>query len=332
MEAQSLFPNPPTDLPPQASRLAPKLRGLADRRVYFGTSSWKYEGWLGTIYNGDRYQTRGKLSKAKFEQDCLAEYAKTFPTVCGDLTFYQFPSVQYWAKLFDATPKHFIFGFKVPEDITVETWPKHARYGKRAGLANEHFLNAQALEQFFTSRLKPYGKQVGPLIFEFGTFNKKTFPTPADFLTALDPFLKSLPEGLRYAIEIRNEEYLTPDYLSVLASHNVAHALNAWTRMPTLDHQAQLPGILTADFTVVRALLRKYRPYEKAVETFEPYDRIQEVNEGARDGMRLIAQRAMHERKDAFLFVNNRLEGNAPSTIEAVLERLDGGIAYGPPF
>jgi hypothetical protein len=31
--------------------------------------------------------------------------------------------------------------------------------------------------------------------------------------------------------------------------------------------------------------------------------------------MRLIAQRAMRERKNAFLFVNNRLEGNAPSTI-----------------
>jgi uncharacterized protein YecE (DUF72 family) len=122
-------------------------------------------------------------------------YAKTFPTVCGDLTFYQFPSEQYWAKLFDATPKHFIFGFKVPEDITVETWPKHARYGKRAGLPNEHFLNAPALEKFFTSRLKPYGKQVGPLIFEFGTFNKKTFPSPADFLAKLDPFLKVLPEG-----------------------------------------------------------------------------------------------------------------------------------------
>ena len=154
-------------------------------------------------------------------------------------------------------PSDFIFGFKVPEDITVETWPKHARYGKRAGLPNEHFLNAKALDQFFTSRLKRYGKQVGPLIFEFGTFNKKTFPTPADFLAVLDPFLKALPEGFRYAIEIRNENYLTPEYLDVLASHNVAHVFNAWTRMPALDEQAQLPGAFTADFTVVRALLRQ---------------------------------------------------------------------------
>jgi hypothetical protein len=37
-------------------------------------------------------------------------------------------------------------------------------------------------------------------------------------------------------------------------------------------------------------------------------------------------------RKDAFLYVDNRLEGNAPSTIEAVLERLDGGIQHGPPY
>ena len=222
----------------------------------------------------------------------------------------------------------------MPEDITVETWPKHARYGKRAGLPNEHFLNAQALEQFFTSRLKPYGKQVGPLIFEFGTFNKKTFPSPADFLAKLDPFLKSLPQRrLLRCAEIRNEDYLTPEYLGVLASHNVAHALNAWTRMPTLDHQAQLPGVLSADFTVVRALLRKWRPYDKAVETFEPY----EQNPGSQrrcqgNQLRKIAQQAMQQRKDAFLFVNNRLEGNAPSTIEAVVERLDDEITHGPPY
>jgi hypothetical protein len=124
-----------------------------------------------------------------------------------------------------------------------------------------------------------------------------------------------LPEGFRYAVEIRNQDYLIPEYLDVLASHNVAHALNAWTRMPGLDERAALPGVLTANFTVVRALLRKWRPYDKAVEDFQPYDRIQEVNEGAREGLRKIAQQSTQDRKDAFLFVNNWLERNAPSTI-----------------
>ena len=100
---------------------------------------------------------------------------------------------------------------------------------------------------------------VGPLIFEFGTFNKATFPTPADFLARLDPFLEALPEGFRYAIEIRNHEYLSPAYFDLLGSHNVAHVFNAWTRMPALDEQAQLPGAFTADFTVVRALLTQGR-------------------------------------------------------------------------
>jgi uncharacterized protein YecE (DUF72 family) len=321
MPSSSSF-NTPEELAPQAARLGPKLRALADRGIYFGTSSWKYDGWLGSIYSEGRYQTRGNFSKAKFEDTCLTEYAATFPSVCGDFAFYQFPTEQYWAKLFEATPSGFLFGFKVPEDITVTVWPKHARYGRRAGQQNEHFLNAEAFEQFFTSRLDPYRDRVAVLIFEFGTFNKSTFPKPGDFIARLDPFLATLPKGFRYAIEIRNPDYLAPDYFKVLASHNTAHVFSAWTRMPVLGQQAQLSDAYTADFAVARALLSKGRSYEQAVKSFEPYQLIQETNEGARDGLREIAERSLKQKTPAFLFVNNRLEGNAPSTIEAVADAI----------
>ncbi len=307
---------------PQAKRLAPKLKALARQGLYWGTSSWKYEGWIGSIYREARYQTRGKLSKKKFETECLSEYAETFPTVCGDFAFYQFPSSDYWKDLFAQTPSDFVFGFKVPEDITVSTWPTHAHYGAKAGKPNEHFLNATAFSQYFIKRLEPFGSQVGPLIIEFGTFNKSTFATPADFFSRLDPFLDALPGGFRYAVEIRNSEYLTPQYFDLLSKHNVAHTFNAWTRMPGLDEQVQLPGTFTADFTVVRALLRKGKGYEDAVRTFKPYDRIADPNEGARTGLRLVAEEALKDKKSAFVFVNNRLEGNAPSTIEAVVDLL----------
>src|SRR4051812_5492808 len=98
--------------PPQAVRLAPRLRALAERGVYFGTSSWKYDGWLGSVYSRDRYVTRGQFSRKRFEAECLAEYAKTFPIVCGDFAFYQFPSPESWSKLFRATPESFSFLFK----------------------------------------------------------------------------------------------------------------------------------------------------------------------------------------------------------------------------
>ena len=41
--------------------------------------------------------------------------------------------------------------------------------------------------------------------------------------------------------------------------------------------------------------------------------------------MRMITEKAFAAKKSAFVFVNNRLEGNSPSTIEAVLERLESG-------
>jgi uncharacterized protein YecE (DUF72 family) len=308
--------------PPQAARLAPRLRDLADRGIYFGTSSWKYEGWLGSIYSESRYQTRGKLSKKKFDDNCLAEYAETFPTCCGDFAFYQFPSPDYWAKLFGATPANFIFGLKVPENITVAKWPGHARYGKLAGEQNEHFLNADLFKALFLKPLMPYKDQVGPLILEFGTFNKATFPNPGDFYTAIEAFLGELPAGFRYSIEIRNSDYLKPEYLELLKDHNVAHVFNAWTRMPGLEDQSQLPDAYSADFTVVRALLKKGRDYEAAVKTFEPYKAVQEPNEGAREGMVRIARDCLRRKIPAFLFVNNRLEGNAPGTIEAVVDGL----------
>jgi uncharacterized protein YecE (DUF72 family) len=160
------------------------------------------------------------------------------------------------------------------------------------------------------------------LIFEFGTFAKSTFPTVDDFLARLDHFLVSLPSGHRYGVEIRNPEYLGPGYFACLASHGVAHVLSAWTRMPELARQFEMPGVETADFAVVRALLSKGRAYEQAVQAFEPYEHVQEPNDAARDAMQRIAERSLQRKKPAFLFVNNRLEGHAPSTIEAVAEQL----------
>ena len=48
--------------------LANRLAALAQRGIYIGTSSWKYEGWLGSIYTPSRYETRGKFSQKKFDE------------------------------------------------------------------------------------------------------------------------------------------------------------------------------------------------------------------------------------------------------------------------
>jgi hypothetical protein len=68
------------------------------------------------------------------------------------------------------------------------------------------------------------------------------------------------------------------------------------------------------------ALLKSGRPYADAVEKFSPYDRVQEVNEEVREGLREIVDIAMVDRRPAFVFVNNRLEGNSPGTIVAITD------------
>ncbi len=300
--------------------LRERLSGLAARGVFVGGSSWKYEGWLGSVYSRSRYLTRGRFSKKVFEETCLSEYATVFPAVCGDFAFYQFPSVELWTKLFRQTPDGFRFGFKVPEQITVDTWPVQPRYGALAGLENPTFLDAGLFEQAFLRVLEPWRGRVGVLIFEFGAFRQRSFAGVREFAAALDSFLERLPAGWRYAVEIRNAEFLAPAYFDCLRAHNVAHVYNAWTRMPEIGEQVAIPGSGTSDLIVARALLKRGRPYEVAVRMFSPYDRVQEVNEPVRRGLRELIEIAIVDGRPAFVFVNNRLEGNSPGTIIAITE------------
>lgn len=300
-------------------RLAERLQRLATEGIFIGTSSWKYEGWLGQIYTRERYLVRGAFSQRRFEAECLAEYAETFPVVGGDFSFYQFPSESYWRRLFASAPGSLRFGLKVPEQITVKIWPSHARYGAHGGQANPSFLNVELLEQAFLRRLEPYRERVAVLIFEFGAFSRQAYAQPRDFLDELDRFLAALPVHFRYSVEIRNAEYLGGDYFDCLRAHRVAHVFNAWTRMPDLDTQLRMPGAFTADFTVCRALLRRGRSYEEAVKLFAPYDRIKDPNPRGREALRRLIETARRDGRSAFIFVNNRFEGNAPATIEAIV-------------
>jgi len=317
MSNLSLFEDP---LPELAEKLQPRLAELANQKIYLGTSSWKYEGWMGQIYSPERYYTRGRFSQKRFEAECLEEYAKTFPIVCGDFSFYQFPSQAFWERLFSSASRELLYAFKVPEDITVKQFPKHDRYGTRAGMPNDTFLNAEVFGEMFARPLERYRKQVATLIFEFGTLSKSSFEEEPPFFEQLDSFLKQLPQGFRYAVEIRNPEFLAPEYFEMLRRHNVAHVFNAWTRMPDLRVQTALEDAYTTNFMVVRALLRHGRSYEEAVQKFSPYAHIQEPNPGVRDAIKRIIQRAKKEAREAFIFVNNRLEGNAPQSIDAILD------------
>jgi uncharacterized protein YecE (DUF72 family) len=295
--------------------LAAKLRALAEQRIFIGTSSWKYDGWLDQIYTRERYFSRGKFSQKRFEAECLAEFAETFPIVCGDFSFYQFPTAEFWGKLFRSAPERLKFALKVPEEVSAEVFPRHPRYGPRAGRTNEQYLNADAFRSLFLEPLEPYRSRIACLIFEFGARGA----TAKEFVAEIVPFFEQLPGTFRYAVEVRNREYLVEPYFETLREHKTAHVFNAWTKMPPLGEQIAMAGAFTADFTVVRALLRAGRAYETAVAQFAPYDKIQDENPEGRKALRDLIERMKQERRTSYIFANNRFEGNAPETIRAVV-------------
>lgn len=299
-----------------------KLAELAAKGIFVGTSSWKYEGWLGQLYTPARYEYRGKVAKTRFERDCLSEYAEVLKTVCVDAAYYTFPRTEYLQGLADQVPDDFRFGFKVTDEITIKKFPNHPRHGTRAGQANPDFLNA---DRFTTAFLKPCEEirsKVGVLMFEFSRFYPSDYEHGRDFVGELDVFLGMLPKGWPYAIEMRNKNWLAPEYFACLARHGVTHVFNSWEAMPPVDEQLALPGSRTnPQLIAARFLLKPGRRYEDAVKAFQPYDRLQEANPAARAaGRALIAEGKQSPDQKTFIYVNNRLEGNALATIDALVE------------
>lgn len=93
--------------------------------------------------------------------------------------------------------------------------------------------------------------------------------------------------------------------------------------MPPVGEQMAMAGSLTNPHLCgARFLLRPGRKYQEAVDLFSPYDRMKEPNPEARAaGAKLINEgsAAGKEQRKTLIYVNNRLEGNALATMEAMV-------------
>src|SRR6266513_3211062 len=101
---------------------------LGSHGVFIGTSSWKYPGWRGQLYDEQRYVTRGKFSESRFNRDCLAEYAEVFKTVSVDAAYYKFPDQRSLEGMVSQVPDNFLFGFKVTDEITIRKFANLPRF------------------------------------------------------------------------------------------------------------------------------------------------------------------------------------------------------------
>jgi uncharacterized protein YecE (DUF72 family) len=294
-----------------------RLRARIPPLVRFGTSTWNSPGWRGLVYHQD-YGPKGAAARM------LKEYAAfpLFGTVGIDSSYYGPPTEAVLRSYAENLPAGFPCISKVWSQLTIHTFTK-AQDKEKAGKINPDFLNPDLfVEEIYQPYQRHFAENTGPFVFEFQTIAKSSRIGPEGFASRLDEFFSALPRDAQYAVEVRNDEFLTPMYFAVLREHGVAHVLSSWTRMPPLGHQLDLPGSITAPFILARALLRPGRTYNEAVDAFAPYDRIREPNPKLRRDLARLVEEAVRLRIPAYLLVNNRAEGSAPLTIAAVAEML----------
>lgn len=249
--------------------------------VYLGTQGFSFDDWVGPFY------PEGTPKKSYLEA-----YAERFSAVEIDSTFYGTPrptTIQGWK---ERTPDEFRFAAKFPRLIT---------HDKKLEDANG---DAGA----FVGSMQALGEKLALLTLQFAYDFK-----PEQF-GRLDDFLAQLPDGPRYAVEVRNRDWLNTDLGEMLSMHNTALVLQDLHYMPKLDW-------ITADFTVIRWLGRR--------KDIEQFDRIQiDRSEALAEWVEKVSV-FLDSGIDVFGFFNNHFAGHSPGSVQQFASLL--GIDLAPP-
>jgi uncharacterized protein YecE (DUF72 family) len=306
----------PAPVPHEVEALGQEL----PRGLYLGVSTWSFPGWAGLVYD-DRY-TQGRLAR-----EGLAAYAQhpLFRAVGIDRTHYSPAEAEELAEEAAAVPEDFRFLVKAHEVCTLARFPDRPRYGGQRGQANSLFLDASyTADQVVAPYVEGLGDKGGALLFQFAP---QHLGTPDQFADALHGFLSALPQGARYAVELRNRELLTPAYADALASVGACHCHNVHPRMPDVQTQARLAQSHRGPAVVGRWMLAQGMGYEQAGRLYEPFDKLVAPDPGARRSLSELAKETLASGRELLLTVNNNAEGCSPLSIQALAREIVGGTA-----
>jgi uncharacterized protein YecE (DUF72 family) len=279
-----------------------KSRNLLPSLVRIGTSSFSEADWVGPFYPpGTR------------PVDFLTYYAKRFNTVEIDATYYAIPSertVDGWRL---KTPEGFLIAAKFPRSIV------HG--GKAAKPDPEVILVPDATysaRDRFLEVMSRLGDRLGPLVLQFPYLSKAVFESADKFMERLDSFLSDLPGGFRYAVEIRNRNWLSEQFINLLRDHNIGLVLVDQAWMPHGDEVEKKFDPITTDFSYIR-LLGDRKEIEAITKSWnkEVIDRGERLERWAEMISRLVEREV-----ETLIYINNHYAGHAPTTSERLHDLL----------
>jgi uncharacterized protein YecE (DUF72 family) len=302
-----------------ASKLPPHVR--------LGTSSWSFPGWRGIVYRDDH-------SEAQLARGGLAAYARhpLLRTAGIDRTHYAPIDRDAFAAYAADVPPGFRFLAKAHEACTLAAWPMHARYGAARGSSNPRFLDpSYARDEVIAPFVDGLGATAGPLLFQFAAQPIDLLGgTPRRFAERLYRFLRDLPKGPLYAVEVRNASLITSDYAAALAAGGAVHCTAALPDLPPPIAQWRAAGGPQQPALVARWMLAPHHDYDSAKAAYAPFDRLVDPDPRMRSQLASLAADAGRRGVPAWIIANNKAEGSSPLTlIELARELVDGDQ---PPF
>ncbi len=276
--------------------------------VRIGTCSWKYPSWESLVYEKDS------------PDSYLRQYARFYNTVEIDQWFwslgkssYGLPDPTVVREYNQETPDDFSFTIKCPNTLTLPFAYQNQKE------RNQWYLHPDVFYQFLET-LEPMLSKVGLFMFQFGYLNKDMVSSRNEFLDQISHFFSLLPDGLPYAIELRNPHWMDRPYFEFLRDRNIGSVLLSGYWMENLNSLLEMYGSLL----VSPSCIRLHGDDRKAIEevTREHWNArvINKETEIASIAIQLV--KLAQQGKLLFVNVNNHYEGSAPLTIENLMNNL----------
>ena len=263
---------------------------LQQQKVRIGTCAWSFEDWRGPFYPAELPESRW-----------LEFYARYFPAVEVDSTFYSAPAEATILRWVESTPAAFRFACKLPREIT------HACRLRDCSAEVNSFLRA----------IEPLTPKLQVLLIQL----PPSF-TPKDGKAALRKFLVQLPNDFRFAIEFRHPGWHRPQIIGLLEKYRICWV---WADTTPLNERNIAPFEflpLTTDLIYLRLLGDYTTKYDQDGLFVHRYDRLLWKREAALESWALKIERHLSQVRSVCSFVSNHFEGFAPETAQRLAQRL----------
>ncbi|MBB2485467.1 DUF72 domain-containing protein [Mitsuaria sp. WAJ17] len=306
---------------------APSVTALAQAlppQVRLGGSTWSYPGWAGLVW--DRPYSESQLARRG-----LQAYSRhpLLRCVCVDRSFYRSLSASQYAQLAQQVDEDFRFIVKGPALVCDAQVRDEEGRGRQL---NPAFLDPRlALQEFVQPAMEGLGRRLGALVFQLSPLPPQWLSRMGDCLARLDALLTALPslqpdspDG-QYAIEVRDAQWLSPDFVEILRRHGVRYCLGLHPKLPPIEEQLWILRRLWPSPLVCRwNLHRDHGPfgYEEAEKRYGDYSQLLDPDPTTRSVLARVARATAKAGLPVYIGISNHAEGCAPLSAQALAEAI----------